>query len=369
MTHPNFIEFLDSALEIGRLKTVLDETGEAKLSVPVGFCPLILSKLRESFTCLYIARDEIEAEAIFESLNSLGVQAVFFPDIDVIPYSNVFPSSDKLSDRINTLYKLTAPEPGIAVLTAESFIRKLPPKKYFDKSIRRYRVGSRIDREELTALLVRFSYIREAKVTAQGGFAIRGDIIDIFPPNYSEGVRISLFGDEIESIFRSGYGPSLFVRVLGGSRRRYASLGDVIVVAMRDEDVPQLERVFRDGIQNGLRLPPGVEQRRLAGSLIPDQVTVHRIAPVRRHYRPQLAPAAQIHFLERFPDFRLVRDIRAGGKGQGPVGGQGGKRFAGMGDRFQVRPILHRSRILREIPHEGVAPIEENAAPGLAVGE
>ena len=200
MTHPNFIEFLDSALEIGRLKTVLDETGEAKLSVPVGFCPLILSKLRESFTCLYIARDEIEAEAIFESLNSLGVQAVFFPDIDVIPYSNVFPSSDKLSDRINTLYKLTAPEPGIAVLTAESFIRKLPPKKYFDKSIRRYRVGSRIDREELTALLVRFSYIREAKVTAQGGFAIRGDIIDIFPPNYSEGVRISLFGDEIESI-------------------------------------------------------------------------------------------------------------------------------------------------------------------------
>ncbi len=218
----NFIEYIHSHIRTNELISELTRNDSVEINLPIGASPFILSELNGSDssnknvsnsgfvdqnvyakgknTCYYITRDDIEAEEVFESLLSIGAHALFFPDIDVIPFSNVFPSADKLSDRINTLYTLSKDENPIVVLTLESLMRKLPPESFFCQSIYEFKTGGLIERNILSKMLVQFSYIRDFKVTQQGSFSVRGDIVDIFPPNYREAIRINLFGDEIESI-------------------------------------------------------------------------------------------------------------------------------------------------------------------------
>ncbi len=211
----NFIDLISSYFNEADFKKLLQDNDVLEFNLPAGAYPFILKELNSGsagkttgmaggmtsdLTTFYIARDEIEAEEIYESLLSLGVKALFYPDIDVIPFSNVFPSADKLADRINTLFSLLQGESPVVVLTAESFLRKLPPEEYFKKSIFEMKTTGNVDRDALSKKLVELSYIRDFKVSQQGSFSIRGDIIDIFPPNMKEAVRINLFGDNIESI-------------------------------------------------------------------------------------------------------------------------------------------------------------------------
>lgn len=197
---PDFISYIQSRFRLEGLQKALRSGPSADLNLPLGALPFVISPLVNDHNCFYIARDEMEAEEVFESLRSSGVNAYFFPEVDVIPYSNVFPSADKLSDRMNTLYALNKGDKMAVVLTAESFLRKLPPVSALDASRLELVRGGRIDRDKMTEKLVELAYIREHKVVQQGTFSVRGDIIDIFPPNFKDAVRINLFGDVIESI-------------------------------------------------------------------------------------------------------------------------------------------------------------------------
>ncbi|MGA2142699.1 MAG: transcription-repair coupling factor, partial [Brevinematales bacterium] len=79
-------------------------------------------------------------------------------------------------------------------------VRKIPPVEFFKKSIVRLRTGGNIDRDTLINTLVSYQYLRDFKTSEQGYFSVRGDIVDIFPPNYPHGLRLNFLGDEIESI-------------------------------------------------------------------------------------------------------------------------------------------------------------------------
>ncbi|MBO5782841.1 MAG: DEAD/DEAH box helicase, partial [Clostridia bacterium] len=61
-------------------------------------------------------------------------------------------------------------------------------------------VGEETDFSTLPARLVSMGYVREQNVESKGSFALRGDILDIFPVNEENPVRIDFFGDEVESI-------------------------------------------------------------------------------------------------------------------------------------------------------------------------
>src|SRR6185503_12374573 len=65
--------------------------------------------------------------------------------------------------------------------------------------LRALRVGDRIDSTQLAAWLSEAGYTRVEMIDAAGEFAIRGGIIDIFPPG-GVPARIDLFGDEIENL-------------------------------------------------------------------------------------------------------------------------------------------------------------------------
>ncbi len=197
----NFLETIYSFFDTKGLISDLSSAQTVECGLPIGAYPFVLKRFHESgFTPFYLAWDELEAEEIYESLKSIGAKALFFPDIDAIPFSNVFPSSDKLCDRVHTLFELQQGRQFIVVMTIESLLRKLPPVHFFEKSLFELQTGKALHLEEVSRKLIEMSYIRDHKVVSPGTFSIRGDIIDIFPPNTKDAIRISLFGDEIESI-------------------------------------------------------------------------------------------------------------------------------------------------------------------------
>src|SRR3546814_2730483 len=62
------------------------------------------------------------------------------------------------------------------------------------------KMGDRLDLDALTAFLTRNGYARTETVMEPGEYAVRGGIVDIFPPGNDEPVRLGLFGDEVDGI-------------------------------------------------------------------------------------------------------------------------------------------------------------------------
>jgi transcription-repair coupling factor (superfamily II helicase) len=164
----SFLETIRSSFQLDRLYALFAENGNADLNIPLGAMPFLLDGLGKNYNCFYIAVNEMEAEDVYESLLAIKSACLFFPEVDVIPFSNVFPSPDKLSDRVKTLYELTRGRGSIVILTLESFLRKIPPLEYFKKSIVRLKAGARIDRDTLINTLVSYQYLRDFKTSEQG---------------------------------------------------------------------------------------------------------------------------------------------------------------------------------------------------------
>ena len=64
----------------------------------------------------------------------------------------------------------------------------------------RLRVGEDVDLDELVAALVGAAYVRVDLVERRGEFAVRGGIVDVFPPTEEHPVRVDFFGDTVEEI-------------------------------------------------------------------------------------------------------------------------------------------------------------------------
>ncbi len=166
-------------------------------------------ELAKSQTILtHIALDDGRVETLKDLLAFFApdVQVVDFPAWDCLPYDRVSPSNDIVSRRVNALAELLAWEqddkylPRILVTTVNAVLQKVTPPDVLKGASLIAAHGGRLDIEELQKFLGTNGYMRTDTVRESGEFAIRGGIIDVFPPTYDNPVRIDLFGDDIESI-------------------------------------------------------------------------------------------------------------------------------------------------------------------------
>lgn len=97
----------------------------------------------------------------------------------------------------------TAP---IVVASRSALAHRLPTRARLRAATRRVSVGEALDRDELVARLVGVGYQRMALVEEPGEVAVRGDIVDVFPPDQAQPFRIELWGDEVDSI--RGFDPA-----------------------------------------------------------------------------------------------------------------------------------------------------------------
>ena len=161
-------------------------------------------------TVLVVARDAARAAQVVEALAFFapGLPVLEFPAWDCLPYDRVSPVGDAVSRRISTLAELArnpvaAGRQGRAVVaTVNAVLQRVPPRAMFAAGGFRALVGERIALEALTQFLARNGYMRSDTVREPGDYALRGGIVDIFPPGTQQPLRLDLFGDTLEAIRR-----------------------------------------------------------------------------------------------------------------------------------------------------------------------
>ncbi len=153
-----------------------------------------------------IARDDKRLAALQRALTCLApdVGQMVFPAWDCVPFDRMSPNADISAMRMTTLAALSHGIPtGVVVLTTvNAFTQKVPARALIAQSTFVAHVGQRIDEAALRNKLVYMGFSQSPTVMEPGDFAIRGGLIDIFPPGQEGPVRLDLFGDVLDGARR-----------------------------------------------------------------------------------------------------------------------------------------------------------------------
>lgn len=175
--------------------------------VPDGYDAIFLANLAKKHqNILHIALSDVRLAWLAEGIKFFNpdVQILSFPAWDTVPYDRVSPNISIISERVSTLSKIAnnpdPKTPRIILTTVNASLQKIPPKTFFLGNYFFIKEKAKIDIFELEKFLNNNGYTRSQQVMDEGEYAIRGGIIDIFPPGNSNPLRLDFFGDELEVI-------------------------------------------------------------------------------------------------------------------------------------------------------------------------
>ncbi|MDU5943740.1 MAG: transcription-repair coupling factor [Negativicoccus succinicivorans] len=123
-----------------------------------------------------------------------------FPWVEPAPQHVAAQSTETRALRTRALAALQTDEPAAVIATVREASAKIAAPSDLAKQMTTLSLGDARDREAWFARLVAQGYTREEQVESCGEFAVRGDIVDIYAPNYEYPLRLEFFGDEIDSI-------------------------------------------------------------------------------------------------------------------------------------------------------------------------
>ncbi|MCH8084372.1 MAG: hypothetical protein IH885_09075, partial [Myxococcales bacterium] len=163
---------------------------------------------------LFVAPNAKACDALVQDLCAAlgepaeGGRVQAYPDHDTHPYERFSPQPFLVAQRMNILYRWLASaqskprvEPGpIVVAPWTALALRVPAREVVRGRSVHLEVGQTTDRDALVATLVSAGYSRMSLVEERGELAVRGGILDIFPPHRTHPIRIELLGDEVESI-------------------------------------------------------------------------------------------------------------------------------------------------------------------------
>ena len=156
---------------------------------------------------LHIARDDKRMAMMQDALRFVAPDAVVMtlPAWDCLPYDRVSPNPDISAARLATLSALAhdvVPQRFILLTTLGAATQYLPAREVLRTASFTARVGERIDEAALRDFLVRMGFVQTPMVSEPGDYAIRGGIIDIYPPGEGGPVRLDFFGDVLDGARR-----------------------------------------------------------------------------------------------------------------------------------------------------------------------
>ncbi|QEE35553.1 transcription-repair coupling factor [Octadecabacter sp. SW4] len=175
---------------------------------PEGFdARLVVQEMQASGApVMHIARDDKRLAAMQAALRFFAptVPVITFPGWDCLPYDRVSPNADVAAARMATLAGLVQGMPAqfILLTTLNAATQKVPAREVLREAAFRAAVGDRIDEAALKSFLVRMGFTQSPTVLEAGDYAVRGGIIDVYPPGQSGPVRLDLFGDVLDGARR-----------------------------------------------------------------------------------------------------------------------------------------------------------------------
>ncbi|MEP6829724.1 MAG: transcription-repair coupling factor, partial [Rhizomicrobium sp.] len=153
---------------------------------------------------LFIASDEAQAEAFAAAATFFapGLRQLSFPAWDCLPYDRVSPKPDIESARLATLAALTKGVEGAALIVTSiaAALQRVPPRAAIAQASFTAKVGEEIARDALVTFLAGNGYARAGTVRDPGDFALRGGIVDLWPPGIEDPLRLDFFGETLDAI-------------------------------------------------------------------------------------------------------------------------------------------------------------------------
>jgi transcription-repair coupling factor (superfamily II helicase) len=122
------------------------------------------------------------------------------PDWETLPYDQLSPHQDLVSERLATLYQLMQRALDIAIVPVTTALYRLAPMEYLAGRSFFFKQGTRLAPDELRRQLVTAGYAHVTQVVAPGEYCVRGGLIDLFPMGSTLPYRIELDDDMVESI-------------------------------------------------------------------------------------------------------------------------------------------------------------------------
>ncbi len=158
-------------------------------------------------TLIYLASGDHRADSIAQLLAELAPEATvaFIPAWDCLPYDRASPSPDVLGQtmtalrRIDTRPSKKTPRGGIVLVTTlEAAVQRLPPASA-SAEVMSLAAGEPIEADAFKATLIRFGYRHDNRVDDHGEFAVRGEVIDVFPSGPTP-YRLTIAGGRVATI-------------------------------------------------------------------------------------------------------------------------------------------------------------------------
>ena len=214
---------LAAVAEDSQLSTALADqpdgpVGERDLVAPPALRPLLVAALATGAAggpgrfVLAVTATAREADDLTAALGAFLPPHTIagFPGWETLPHERLSPRSDTVGQRIAVLRRLTHPngKDGDAEIAGPLRVVVAPVRSVLQPIVAglgdldpvRLREGDEADPDDVIARLVDIGYARVEMVTKRGELAVRGGLLDVFPPTEEHPLRIEFFGDTVEEI-------------------------------------------------------------------------------------------------------------------------------------------------------------------------
>ena len=193
---------------------------------------------KENKSILYVTSSVYEANKIYQTVLNYTDKVSFFPMDDFLTSEALAISPEFKFTRLETLNNILK-ENRIVITNLMGYLRFMPNPADYEKSVIELKLNDSIDMNELVEKLYMGGYTRESLVNKTGEMAIRGYILDIFPINYDNPIRIEFFGDEIDRINEFSVDSQISTKKLGNIKI-YPST-EFIINKKIEEEIKQRE--------------------------------------------------------------------------------------------------------------------------------
>lgn len=198
LTAPTFQQLIDSAAA---------SPAELHLVGPASARLFVASALARLGPLLVVTATGREADDLTAELRGVFGDAVaVFPSWETLPHERLSPGVDTVGARLTVLRRLAHPDDArlgpplqVVVTAARSLLQPMTPQLGLIEPVT-LSVGAEVEFEDVIARLVELAYTRVDMVGRRGEFAVRGGILDVFPPTAEHPVRIEFWGDEVSEM-------------------------------------------------------------------------------------------------------------------------------------------------------------------------
>jgi transcription-repair coupling factor (superfamily II helicase) len=146
---------------------------------------------------LVVVAGEREAEDLVEDVAIFMDAVLQLPAWETLPFEHVSPNIVTMGARVEARHRLALDEPLVVVASVRAVIQRLSPTRVDPLELKR---GDEHDFSGLVAEFVNLGYTRVDRAEARGDMAVRGGIIDVFPPNAEGPYRLDFWGDNLDEI-------------------------------------------------------------------------------------------------------------------------------------------------------------------------